>query len=209
MRSSGPNLSSGMPHVERKRTRQSSPKPIRKDMVRRMDVAPRPINPMGFPARTVTQEAQTQTAYNNTRPTLVRIPSDGLRRRSISSSRDRVHPHSEVGFGGFPGPADVISGVSSKLFPTLHRGMQRTLTIPRTATLVPQDQNVHALPHPDSPTRRIRYLSFIADVGKNSHFRHLTEEQMLELGGVEYRALNSLMWMTPLVSTPIIFMFWI
>ena len=205
MRGLGPDSAKALPPAEHKRVGQSSPKPLRADMVRRrMDVAPRPINPMGLPARTVTLEAQAHTAYTNSRAGFVHISGAGTRQRSISLSGDRPRPHSEVGFGGFPGPGDVISGVSSKLFPALHRNMQRTLTIPRTATLVPQDQNVHALPHPAGPTRRVRYLSFIADVGKNSHFRHLTEEQMLELGGVEYRALNDLMWITPLVSMSLV-----
>ncbi|KAJ3551624.1 hypothetical protein NM688_g4595 [Phlebia brevispora] len=194
---SDPNLDEY--RVERKRAGANIPKPIRTDMVRRrMDVAPRLVNPMGVPARSATLDAQDSphSAYTSARPTSVQIPDSPLHRSD--PSKDHQRPQAEVGFGGFPGPGDVISGVSSKLFPTLHENFQRTLTMPRTATLIPQDHEAPAADHLAGPARRVRYLSFIADVGKNSHFRHLTEDQMLELGGVEYRALNSLMWITPL-----------
>lgn len=42
---------------------------------------------------------------------------------------------------------------------------------------------------PDMP-----YLSWSPTVGRNSNFDDLTEEQMNELGGIEFRALNLLFW---------------
>lgn len=42
---------------------------------------------------------------------------------------------------------------------------------------------------PDMP-----YLSWAPTVGRNSNFDDLTEEQMSELGGIEYRSLNLLFW---------------
>lgn len=176
-------------------------------VVRRMDVAPRPVNPMGVPARTITMESShvrdhMSPSYSTARPSPnVQIADAALyhraRTRTRSPSPVRGPHHGEVGFGGFPGPREVVSAVSSKFFPKLHRNLQQTLTMPRTATLIPQNQDPRQIP---GATRRVPYLSFTADVGKNSHFQHLDEEQMLELGGVEYRALNALMWITPLVS---------
>jgi potassium uptake Trk family protein len=38
------------------------------------------------------------------------------------------------------------------------------------------------------------YLSYVVDIGRNSAFGDLTEEQREELGGIEYRALKTLAW---------------
>ena len=45
----------------------------------------------------------------------------------------------------------------------------------------------------DTKTKEVPYISFAATVGRNSRFTGLTEEQMNELGGVEYRALKVLL----------------
>lgn len=45
----------------------------------------------------------------------------------------------------------------------------------------------------------VPYLSFPTIVGRNSVFHGLTEDQLEELGGIEFRALNMLMWAVPLV----------
>ena len=42
-------------------------------------------------------------------------------------------------------------------------------------------------------SKEVPYISFSAVVGRNSHFHDLTEEQMEELGGIEYRALKALL----------------
>lgn len=192
---------------QRKRSPPHTSKPIRADMVRRMDIAPRLINPMGMPARTVTMDTQDSEphAISTARLPNIHIAEETdlhhrLRSGTRSSSPHGPRPSMEVGFGGFPGPREIISSVASKAFPTFHRSLQQTLTMPRTSTLVPQNRDLSEIRQPAGPTRRVQYLSFIADVEKNSHFHHLTEEQMLELGGVEYRALNCLLWITPLVS---------
>ena len=163
-------------------------------MVRRVDVAPRRVDPNGLPERI------------GATPVTPTDPYGSLRRRTTSIAEppisERLHPNHEVGFGGFPGPKDVLERTSQKLFPQLHRTLQQTLTIPRTATLIPEHPTT-AESHsrdPAIPTRPVPYLSFPADVGKNSRFKSLSEEQLLELGGVEYSALNVLMWVVPLVS---------
>lgn len=49
--------------------------------------------------------------------------------------------------------------------------------------------------------RRVPYITFDAIIGRNSKFHGLTKENLEELGGVEYRALNMLLWIIGLVST--------
>jgi len=50
----------------------------------------------------------------------------------------------------------------------------------------------------------VPYLSFPTIVGRNSVFHGLTEDQLEELGGIEFRALNMLMWAVPLVCHGIV-----
>lgn len=51
-----------------------------------------------------------------------------------------------------------------------------------------------------APSKEVPYISFSAVVGRNSHFHDLTEEQMEELGGIEYRALKALLYIVAGVS---------
>jgi Trk-type K+ transport system membrane component len=70
------------------------------------------------------------------------------------------------------------------------------MTIPVTTAVFSRSHDF-ALRHPDIPISEIKmvpYLSFPVVVGKNSNFRHLSEEELDELAGVEYRALNALIW---------------
>lgn len=92
----------------------------------------------------------------------------------------------------------AISEVSRRLFPGLHQKVKRTVTMPRTATLLPAD-TVHTSRGPHENTTVVPYLSFPTIVGRNSVFHGLTEDQLEELGGIEFRALNMLMWAVPLV----------
>lgn len=59
------------------------------------------------------------------------------------------------------------------------------MTMPRTTTLT----SVHGMADriEDKGVKLVNYLTFDAEVGRNSNFRGLTKEQEEELGGVEYR----------------------
>ncbi|EKM49791.1 uncharacterized protein PHACADRAFT_214314 [Phanerochaete carnosa HHB-10118-sp] len=171
--------------LERKNLDQSAEGRIRPDMVRRVDIALRPVDPMGVPTRPVTPDS----TITRRRATLNDMRGDDL---------GEVYPSSDVGFGGFPGPREVFTRTSQRLFPRLHRRFQNTLTMPRTSTFIPQDAHGIDSQHIASSIRPVPYLSFQVDVGKNSTFKDLSEEEMLELGGVEYSALNALMWIVPL-----------
>jgi hypothetical protein len=47
--------------------------------------------------------------------------------------------------------------------------------------------------------RSATYLTFDAAVARNSAFQVLTVQELEELGGVEYRALNALVWIVGIV----------
>ena len=92
----------------------------------------------------------------------------------------------------------ALSEILQRLFPDLHRKFKRTVTMPRSATLLPAD-TVRTSQGPHKSSMVVPYLSFPTIVGRNSVFHGLTEAQLEELGGIEFRALNMLMWAVPLV----------
>ncbi|KAJ8507628.1 hypothetical protein ONZ45_g10031 [Pleurotus djamor] len=110
---------------------------------------------------------------------------------TMASHSGTSHPPPRIpgteDFGGFPMPFELIAAVFRRLFPDAHSRLSRTLTLPATTTITTQQE---------TPTgaRPVSYLGFDATVGRNSAFHHLTSEQLDELGGVEYRALNALLW---------------
>ncbi|KIK16827.1 hypothetical protein PISMIDRAFT_112632 [Pisolithus microcarpus 441] len=109
------------------------------------------------------------------------------------------------GFGGFPMPHQILGRFLGRLFPKARVRLHRTMTIPVTTSLtggsvlshgrrgshVAPDRGVSDV----DVSRPATYISFRATVGRNSAFRALTNEQLEELGGVEYRALNALLWL--------------
>ncbi|KAG6920213.1 hypothetical protein DXG01_004982 [Tephrocybe rancida] len=91
-------------------------------------------------------------------------------------------------FGGFPMPWEIVGNLFSRLFPKLRTRVTRTVTIPAATSLVTHQNTI------PPGGKAVPYISFNAVVGRNSAFQHLTHEEMEELGGVEYRALNALLW---------------
>lgn len=106
------------------------------------------------------------------------------------------------GYGGFPYPQTLILQLIKKLFPGLEEKFVRTVTLPRTQTL----GNSFAPITGTEYTKDVRYISFRAVVGRNSKFHLLTEENLEELGGVEYRALTALLWIVGGVRIPCFFL---
>ena len=92
----------------------------------------------------------------------------------------------------------LLSKAVRKLLPGLHEKLWHTVTEPRRATLLPDDIG-GILRSSHGGTTVVPYLTFPTIVGKNSAFKNLTQEQLGELGGIEFRALNMLMWAVPLV----------
>ncbi|KAG1737871.1 cation transport protein-domain-containing protein [Suillus paluster] len=113
------------------------------------------------------------------------------------------------GFGGFPMPHELLGMLFGWLFPHARNGLERTTTIPVTTTLTGGGLGRTMSGAASTPRRPIRggsisavegtkpvtYISFDAVVGRNSAFHVSTNEQLEELGGVEYRALNALLWL--------------
>ncbi|KZV88401.1 hypothetical protein EXIGLDRAFT_839267 [Exidia glandulosa HHB12029] len=121
----------------------------------------------------------------------------GTMPRSASLARvPSVQPARDIGFGGFPYPTELIPRLFRRMFPKLQQRLKRTLTVPRTTTVM-STRSATSAARPAlerQATRTAPYLSFDAVVGRNSAFDVLTTEQLEELGGVEYRALNMLLW---------------
>src|SRR5260221_4276462 len=106
--------------------------------------------------------------------------------------RSTVHRESHTNFGGFPGLREIVSQVLRRFLPGVHQKFTRSITIPRTTTITSMRGNTER-------ARAVPYVSFDAVVGPNSSFISLTEEQLEELGGVEFRALNALLWIVGIV----------
>jgi len=90
-------------------------------------------------------------------------------------------------------PHIILLRFFNQYFPKLKRKLTRTVTIPMTTSLTSQREGV------PTGAKSVPYISFDATVGRNSTFRLLTREQVEELGGVEYRALNALLWIVAAV----------
>ena len=146
----------------------------------------------------------TMSRRTMSRPTTLRpVPSrpTGSMPRSGTITTAASYPYSEPprrtmhqGFGGFPMPHELLARLFGRAFPKLERKLTRTITIPRTRTLASERGAV------PPGSRPVPYISFEAVVGRNSMFQALTQEQLEELGGVEYRALTALLWIVSLVG---------
>ncbi|KIJ31257.1 hypothetical protein M422DRAFT_104826, partial [Sphaerobolus stellatus SS14] len=132
-------------------------------------------------------------------------PTGGHRRRGSSSRFPRTATmqsmrssvyHAKLRsidseFGGFPYPHVILTRLFLRFFPRLKRHLSRTLTVPQTMTIHSQHTNQASM----AGARTVAYITFDAIVGRNSQFQGLTHEEMEELGGIEYRALNILLWL--------------
>ena len=145
------------------------------------------------------------STLHTVRPSVVAAPTTGgLVTLSPAGARD------DVGFGGFPMPHQILGKLISKISPSLSRRVQRTISMPvRTVTIGSQAAiatgTVRTGLGIDAPVKSVPYISFDAVVGRNSNFHDLTREELEELGGVEYRALELLLWLVPVVRSSIHF----
>jgi len=104
------------------------------------------------------------------------------------------------GFGGFPTPFEIAKSLVHKLAPETTRTLTQSFTMPRTATIGRRDTMGPSTMSDGGIDKEVPYISFAATVGRNSRFTGLTEDQMDELGGVEYRALRLLLYIVAGVS---------
>lgn len=194
----GKNASKADPSnpMQLKTTSRDSATKVRPDMIRRVDMAPRLIDPMGRCAtaqdgQPASPRAETSFASG--------ISTMQVRDRRTSTTRTVPEIERDNDFGGFPYPQDLISRALRRTFPSLHHRLSRTMTMPRTETLVPSTTQTRV----NDPAKHVPYISFRVTVGRNSAFKGLTAENIEELGGVEYRALSALLWIVPVASAPV------
>ncbi len=168
---------------------------VRPDMVRRLDIPPQLINPIGSKSH-LHDGVAIQASGSDARP---RAASRCSQR---SSGEPFQHPIPAVAadddFGGFPGIREIVCRISEMLPPQVQQRLQRTSTVPRTERLIPQARRTVIAP--EGPVKLVSYFSFPVTVKWNSIFHGLRVEHIEELGGVEYRALSALMWIIPAVS---------
>jgi hypothetical protein len=116
--------------------------------------------------------------------------------------------HREEDRGGFGNLFIWGSRILKRISPKLHNKLKRSFTMPTTATLV--SIKAPTIPSGLSPlgdskkenVKPVSYLSFNATVRRGTVFSEteLSEDDYEELGGVEYRALNALLWIVPMVE---------
>ncbi|TDL22995.1 hypothetical protein BD410DRAFT_820980 [Rickenella mellea] len=115
-------------------------------------------------------------------------PPSGFYRSATMHTYRSERTAMDRGYGGFPGPQAIFLKLFRRLFPETERRLVQRITIPRTVTIGSQAGTGPGI------TREVPYITFDAIVGRNSKFHMLTEENLEELGGVEFRALNALLW---------------
>ena len=93
----------------------------------------------------------------------------------------------DTGLGGFPSPLEIFMRFLAKLFPKLDRH-------------IPGYHGGQDEKHPVEGSQ-LEYISFEAFIGRNSRFLVVSQDEIEELGGVEYRALTALLWIIPAVSS--------
>ncbi|KAG8784293.1 low affinity potassium transporter [Serendipita sp. 397] len=120
--------------------------------------------------------------------------------RTQSYKMPKVDPRfvtkTSIGFGGFPGPIAILRRVFRAISHRWGSSRFGKVLKPYPSLLLPAGAaRPEQLERYD--TKEVPYFSFSAVVGKNSAFHGLTERELYELGGVEYRALSLLSTLVP------------
>ncbi|OJA08528.1 hypothetical protein AZE42_02448 [Rhizopogon vesiculosus] len=175
----------------------------------------------GFSASRPRRRRRSSAVPQNSHIPIAQHPTTQTHRSSDSRRTTSLHrplsfdhvgqPQEQMlrGFGGFPMPHKLLGMLFGWLFPGIKNRLKRTMTIPVTTTLtgggLGRTMSGAASEHGRSTrggsisaaegAKPVTYISFDAIVGRNSAFHLLTNEQLEELGGVEYRALNALLWL--------------
>lgn len=115
-------------------------------------------------------------------------PSQLRRRRAMTRQQTIAETRRVQGLGNIPGPGVIVKSVVRRAAPGVYKHVRRQLTIPSVQTLQAKD---------------IPWLNFDLIVGPNSDFRaeSLTDEQVEQIGGTEYKALRFLSYLVPLVCS--------
>lgn len=112
-------------------------------------------------------------------------------RRGATMIRSDVHNHEHTKdhkFGGFPGPLQLISRLFKRAAPRTHDKFDRTMSMDTYTTL--QSQSVPWL----------NFDGLVVGRNSNFHTESLTDEELEDVGGAEYRALKLLSILVPSVG---------
>ena len=144
-----------------------------------------PDVPMSRQRTTGTQLDRTNTHQSGRSRQLSIAPTNYFPRTTTKpySTKDRD-------FGGFPGPINIIARLINKFAPRFRKKLDRSMTMPYTHTYTSAPGGT--IGEVGSSGKPAPYISFDAIVGRNSVFKDLSDDQLEELGGAEYRALKIL-----------------
>ncbi|KAG2073727.1 TrkH-domain-containing protein [Suillus decipiens] len=169
---------------------------------------------ISVPGSSAPRRRRSSTVPQHSHVPLTQHPTIQTRRSSDARPASNLYfvdpPQEQMlrGFGGFPMPHELLGMLFGWLFPNIKNRLKRTVTIPVTTTLtgsglgratsgaasIPR-RSTHGSISAKEGAKPVTYISFDAVVGRNSAFHFSTNEQLEELGGVEYRALNALLWL--------------
>ncbi|KAI0060371.1 TrkH-domain-containing protein [Artomyces pyxidatus] len=177
--------------------------------IHRVDTAPRPIASMDIDASLKPYTRSPERFASLGIPGLeLGLPPEGdvngsrspggtrtRRRPSRRGTVQTINPEqTDDAFGGFGDPFQWIFRLFKRTFPRANQRVQRTMTIDGASSLLVP---AHAGEVPEG-AKPVPYLSFPVRVAHNSRFLRLSDDDCEELGGIEYRALNALLWIVPL-----------
>lgn len=139
-------------------------------------------------ATTGTMPPRTRTLSMERTATLRSNPDGPSRGTALHRTMTR---NMNTGLGGFPNPLEIACSLLESA------NVHRRLRMPRSSTMASMHPSRSHTVTSGDDVRMAPYLTFDAEVTGNSHFVNLTHAQRVELGGVEYRALDVLAWLIP------------
>ena len=139
---------------------------------------------------------RSQTALRSSARLPRRRTADGYGSITIPSA-----PESKfTGFGGFPYPTTLLARVLRRSYSSVRRRVQsEESTLPPTIRSKLAESARRSDENEETKPRSSFTKSLGAFLGWNSKSYGLTQDDIMELGGVEYRALNTLLWVVAAV----------
>jgi hypothetical protein len=117
----------------------------------------------------------------------------------LSTQLNRLESHRPDYYrGGLPTPGDLATRVLQRYAPRIRNTLSLQPTISRQPAA--SQRNINVIKEETASEKMdtsLSYFSFFPLTSRNSQFHGLTEEQLEELGGVEYMALRALSWLIP------------
>lgn len=198
--------------LSRRRTVQIDDAAYQRRQSLRMDARSGTLDRRGFGAQSLRRvsTAASEGSSNGVSPRTSSGPIDHA--RHIASS-----PSSSIGFGGFPGPIQILQSTFDAIMPSSAKTALKTHltrsethhTVLQPSATFDQRQGTSVPGQSWSDQARARMATWLPEnigglvVGRNSRFftEELDDEEVEQLGGVEYRALRLLSYFVFFVSS--------